>query len=243
MKCNKTICHEKLLLLIYLVSLFFLIEYFVILVDPIFESRIVLFILIHIVFSFGHWEQGDWIWDLRLCRTTFDLKVDFWEEFNSTLHKVCLDGSHYDRLFWIPSSSNAFSCKSFIVELIKDVSVVPIWKALWRVHSPVKVKTFMWLLIKGRFPVREKLARLNLLNEQDNLSPLWYMVAWFRRVLIIIHNSISNLFDYWFNSNLPTKNIDVWCLNFFALVWTIWNVRNRVFFHNEPFLGVASLVG
>lgn len=93
------------------------------------------------------------------------------------------------------------------------------------------MKMFIWLLLKGRLLVREKLVRLNLLNNHENLYPLcgqaredlahlfilyrevsllWYTIAFFWEVPIVLHNSILGLFDYWFYSSLPIININAW---------------------------------
>lgn len=77
-----------------------------------------------------------------------DWEREVWNDFMLMLDGIVLDGVVNDRLIWTPTASGHYSCRSFRSLLLCQVPVVPIWKVIWRVPTPLKVKTFIWLLIK-----------------------------------------------------------------------------------------------
>lgn len=52
------------------------------------------------------------------------------------------------------------------------VPIIPFWKVLWVVDVSTKIKAFIWLLLHGRLPVKDKLVTLNLLSAQLNSCPV-----------------------------------------------------------------------
>lgn len=124
------------------------------------------------------------------------------------------------KLFWVLESTDVYSYKSFKREILFDVSRVPFGKLYGGgggVEVCLKIKTFLWLFLWGRLPVRDKISRLNLINAQanrcpmcdeawedighlfihyKNISPLWYMVASLWGASFICLHSIVGLFEY-----------------------------------------------
>lgn len=103
--------------------------------------------------------------------------------------------------------------------VLRDHSpVVPIWKVLWWISAHLKVKTFMWFLIKQCFPLRDRILRLQMISPDQNICPLCGNVK----------ETFSHLFlHYNFVSVLWHQVIDVWdvplvCLESFPSFFEIW---------------------
>lgn len=62
-----------------------------------------------------------------------------------------------DKVNWAPSSSGRFSCKSFMLLLSMEGQVSNRWKGLWELPIPLKVKYFVWLVLRNRIAIRSKL--------------------------------------------------------------------------------------
>lgn len=107
------------------------------------------------------------------------------------------------------------------------------------------IKIFVWLLFRGRLPVKDKLVRLNLLSAQLNIcpfcgefekdichlfihckriSPIQYMMASFWDVSIMCLWSTPVFFENWYHIHLPSRSMLAWRLAFYTLPWLIWNV-------------------
>lgn len=112
------------------------------------------------------------LWDVHLAIRAFDWEDYIWEEFNTTINSIFLDVEGEYIIIWILESSMTFMCKLFRNELIRESSVVLLWKSLWRVQASMKAKSFLWLLLWRRLHLRNRLARLNLINEKENKCPL-----------------------------------------------------------------------
>lgn len=167
--------------------------------------------------QFGHWEGGWWRWDVQLRRRPLDCELEVWEEFLNILESSFLDEYGQDKLIWSPSPIGHYSCKSFRVLLQDQVPATPIWKALWCIPVPLKLRTFMWLLLKYRLPFRERLARIHLIPSSQNIctlcdnseetffyfflhcnsiSALWYKVAGMWNVSLAYPESFLSFFPY-----------------------------------------------
>lgn len=172
------------------------------------------------------------------------------------LLEVYLDEGCLDKIIWIHSPSGKYSCRSFKQQILKQVPIIPIWKAIWRIPTPLKLKSFLWFLLHGRLPVKDRLANFQLISTQENInplygfyreditylflfcrytSPLWYNVAKIWDMSFVCTQSMPTLFVIWFQTDLPAQRVQPWRSAFYALVWIIWTMRNRVVFHQECF--------
>lgn len=52
---------------------------------------------------------------------------------------------------------------------------------MWGVQVPPNIKTFMWLLLQTRTPIKDRFARPNIIAEQSNRCPF---VKIMERVLV-----------------------------------------------------------
>jgi hypothetical protein len=58
-----------------------------------------------------------------------------------------------DKLIWLLSSSKLFSVKYFYVAM-QNYGAVP-FNFMWKMEIPVRVKTFMWLILKKSILTRD----------------------------------------------------------------------------------------
>lgn len=91
-----------------------------------------------LVSFFGHMIQCVWCWNIHLHRQPLDWKTHIWDEDFS------------DKFIWTLSKSGAYTYQSFRKELSKDLPIIPLWKSMWWVHAPLKVKSFIWIPLHGR---------------------------------------------------------------------------------------------
>lgn len=141
---------------------------------------------------------------------------------------MVLDEFSDDRLIWTPSAWGHFSFKLTLNNYIPEVLI---WKALWRVLTPLKVKTFLWLLLKHRLPLRERLHRFQMISTQENtclfcgiseetlshlflhcsqVFPLWYQVASYWEVSLVCLSNFLSFFDIWLHTVLLASKIVSW---------------------------------
>lgn len=87
----------------------------------------------------------------------------------------------------------------------------------------MKVKTFMWLLIKNRLPLRERFSKFQMIPADQNLwffggnsdetfyhlflhnnqvNVLWYQVAGIWEVPFVCPNNFLSIFNMWFHTDL-----------------------------------------
>ena len=45
----------------------------------------------------------------------------------------------------------------------------------------------------------------------------------------------KSAFKSWIEVNLSKSQKTKWCVCFFAIIWSLWEVRNRIIFQKEPF--------
>lgn len=151
---------------------------------------------------------------MELRRQTFDWETDILDEFLYILKDFYLDENTSDKIVWrylINSLAN-LSKK----ELLAQVSTV-LWKTIWVVKVPTKIKIFILLLLRRRLPVRGHLVRLNLSSALINtclfcgdmeklinprfiyckrIGPTWYKVDSLWDISIVCSCTILEFFKY-----------------------------------------------
>lgn len=121
------------------------------------------------VANFGRWSQGVWHWEISLRRQPLEWKIHTWEDFTSTIGSVCLDENSNSQVVWKFTSSRRYSFRSLRRKLIKDILVVPSWKLLWSVSTPLKIRSFIWLFLLGILTFRDRLARFEVIPISSNI--------------------------------------------------------------------------
>ncbi|KAK2662917.1 hypothetical protein Ddye_001491 [Dipteronia dyeriana] len=160
-----------------------------------------------------------------------------------------------DALAWAYNSNGTFSVRSFQSCLEKDeAESLEFPNILWQGICPPKIEVFAWQLSKGRIMVRQRLHRVTngvlqskqcvLCNLEDEtvdhlfLHCKWTWELWLKGMSWwIVSCCPSKSVIEWMNgwSGLCPKNsyARAWCLLFFAIVWIVWEVRNRMVFNGK----------
>lgn len=118
----------------------------------------------------------------------------------------------------------------------------------------IEVKTLFWLLLRGKLLVRDCLVRFQLITSHENMCPLcrfhknilltffcryinslWFGIANLLYMNTICIQSMPKFFKYLFHSDRSLHRVLALHFSFFAFVWTIWNMSNRVIFSSRKF--------
>lgn len=67
-----------------------------------------------------------------------------------------------------PSISSSYSYNSFRREMNRGSMETPKRNIFWIVLVSLKVKVFVWMLLRGRAPDQDRLCRLRVIHEKDN---------------------------------------------------------------------------
>jgi hypothetical protein len=94
---------------------------------------------------------------LRFRRALVGEKLVLWEKLKTLCRNVTLRSDEDDKLVWTLSPSGIFSVKSFYTAM-QSCGSVP-YKFMWRVKLPLRVKTFLWLLLNKSILTRDVLLR------------------------------------------------------------------------------------
>ena len=157
-----------------------------------------------------------------------------------------------DTLFWPHSSNGVYSCKSGYRFLKEEAAaqgeVVQdhqnrdkhIWKSIWSMHTPQKVKTMLWRACREALPTKQALVRRKVIDVSDcerccnstenSLHALWQCPeldpVWDNAELWGFRSSVQflDLKELWSWLIMQKKDVEL----FAATVWMIWNQRNRV---------------
>ncbi|CAL1371641.1 unnamed protein product [Linum trigynum] len=156
-----------------------------------------------------------------------------------------------DTLFWSPSADGRFSTKS-AYELLSLQDQQPrdgIWKAIWRLPVPERIRGFVWLAIQGRIATnvlhfQSKVAESpccprcegrpeTVLHIVRDCAPALYF--WSRQVPQGKQQFFfSANHDEWFRSNLSSQETSTSGINwpgFFGMtIWLLWKNRTTAAF-------------
>ena len=193
-------------------------------------------------------------WDIEILKDYFaPLEVDL-------ILKIPLSYNYVeDKLVWPHTANGVYSVKSGYNFLAKEKSLPSsafshqddgqsVWKKLWSLSVPNKVKNFLWRASREAIPVKKNLVARKVIAEDvcdhchvatedvhhalwdyQELSAMWEAESmWlFRRT-----KKFSNFFALVRYVLEENKNSAL----FATLVWTIWSRRNSLQTSNKPFL-------
>ena len=80
------------------------------------------------------------------------------------IQKILLLNVQEDKLIWKFSHNGMYTVRSAffnIMELILDnehLKVAGKWNSIWSIHAPPKIKHFVWRLLRGCLPTRQRLV-------------------------------------------------------------------------------------
>lgn len=219
------------------------------------------------VASHAYWDGLYWAWSFSWTRQLRPRDIEAKKELNLLLQQAHLSLSNSDSLAWTHDKSGTFSTKSFTKELAKadPHPQGDAIKGIWCGFVPHRVEIFVWTALLGRIHTKNRLARLGIIPNSEDLcvlcnsdieshdhlllhcsfsSQLWasWLDLW--NIKWVHPSRIRAAFEHW---NPPNKNVffkKVWTASFFIIIWTIWKERNSRIFKNtsSPISELHNLV-
>jgi hypothetical protein len=172
-----------------------------------------------------------------------------WHSLVSRLVNIQLTNEK-DVLKWNLTSSGLFSVKSMYGALLNNPQVF-YNKALWKLKVPLKIKIFMWYLIKGVVLTKDNLAKRNwhgnkkcvFCTANESIQHLfidchfakfvWRLVQWCFG--LSKPRSVRNIFGAWL-TGVPLKTKKLIITGASAACWAIWISRNDLVFNKTTML-------
>ncbi|KAK2639361.1 hypothetical protein Ddye_027156 [Dipteronia dyeriana] len=205
--------------------------------------------------DFGHWKGLNWVWTIRTRPLLFGWEEDQWNMFSTFLVCLFVCNNCKDTIAWSANPNGLFTVGSFS-RALEDASVKKynIPQLLWKGFCPPKIDLFMWQLWRGKIVVRELLLKFGMINIPDKECPLcssgvesldhfflkcsWSLLLWrscmnWWGVQFCINNSVQQWMEAWCGLCPGFKHERSWNSLFCAIVWSIWEVRNKCIFENE----------
>ncbi|KAK9000846.1 hypothetical protein V6N11_081330 [Hibiscus sabdariffa] len=163
--------------------------------------------------EFGRKVDGRWLWEIPLRRQLFDWEVEQWNILLDLLHGFRSNNLEADWVRWEGVGDGRFSVKSLVNKvLVGSLSGGVRESVVWRGVAPPKVEMFVWLVIRQRIPVKTELAIRGVSVTSNTLCPLCGLVP---------ESVVHLLFNY-----------SIWHFFPYAILWTVWLVRNDIVFAN-----------
>ena len=163
-----------------------------------------------------------------------------------------------DKIIWIGNKKGEFSVKStyfIVVNLLESLEVAecssgdpnsPLWRNLWKLELPEKVKIFAWRAWLNGLPTLDNMQMRGLCSNYtcsvcdeeveclthslitcDFAFSVWALWQGYPLSLLLETQDFKDL-AFHFLANSPLQHL----LLFFAISWAIWHNRN-LRFHNE----------
>jgi hypothetical protein len=164
-----------------------------------------------------------------------------------------------DKLVWKLTNTGEFSVKSLYLAMQCN-EVVP-YKFMWKVKIPLRIKTFLWLMLKKSILTRDVLLKRGGKCEKnclfcgcnETIDHLFFKFPLAR----YIWNVVSCTFGFNFHFDSADHCISTWLKRFggkkkeilavvvAAVIWSIWKTRNLACFEKtwpeEPYIVILKI--
>lgn len=185
---------------------------------------------------------------IKFRRTLFGEKLRDWDKIKQGFDNLHFIPNCRDRLCWNLTKQGTFNVKSFYNALCVQQTNVP-FKKVWKFKIPLKIKIFIWLILKGRTLTKDNLFKrgwrkgdtnCQFCDQQETIQHLFFDCPMAR----LIWNIISCAFDlkpvtdsnHLFGSWLAAfgKKLKLLVITGVAVVlWAIWKTRNKACFEKK----------
>ncbi|XP_058775771.1 uncharacterized protein LOC131650046 [Vicia villosa] len=216
----------------------------------------------------GSLEGQCWSWDLHLQAEGLlenPLAVQEALELLDILGGIKPLEDGVDTSKWWPNADGVFSvksCATFLreryLERPVEANCAAAINLFWGTDVPSKIKIFGWRLMLNRLPVREQLAKRNVIHrDEDKIcvfcsaesedmehlffkcpfsKKIWKNICWWLDVQMEGELVGANHLERFVQSLKGKLKRKKRCLIWLTTVWSIWNSRNNFMFNNANFV-------
>ncbi|XP_016196096.1 uncharacterized protein LOC107637170 [Arachis ipaensis] len=132
-----------------------------------------------------------------------------------------------DTIVWKFDKKGVFSTSSFLQviqseTLTDEITSYSFTSAIWRSVVPPRVELFGWFVLVGRVNTKERLSRLGVIPNSDN-------------VCVLCKKEIESVQHLFLLCEVTWKQEQKkWLTEFFAVIWNIlWERNDRIFRNKE----------
>ena len=184
---------------------------------------------------------------IRFRRCLYGETLDMWNKLLDMCSQVVLS-EEPDKVNWLLTSSGQFSVKSLYQYIIAKRVVFP-FKFLWKLKVPLKIKAFIWLVIKGRILTKDNLCKkgwkgtnkCEFCDANEYIDHLFFTCSLARFLWNVVGSALGNpqtplsFFDLCQNwlPKYTGKDRMVIAIGTTALLWSIWKARNKSCFQSS----------
>lgn len=162
-----------------------------------------------------------------------------------------------DKVIWKDNKAHGFSVKSAyqvvlrlahqqVGESSQNRSNEKIWKHIWTLNVPPKVRNFIWRACSNILPTRENLHRRKIAvdpqcefckQQPESVYHMLWECPFARNTWAVVKgrlqkcpNAVADFFDLLrlLQSRLDCSDLEVWAIT----AWALWNARNKFYFEN-----------
>ncbi|GMI94762.1 hypothetical protein HRI_003145500 [Hibiscus trionum] len=193
--------------------------------------------------DFGKLEGFVWRWHIVLRRNLFDWEIPIWDEFMFVINSSKPGRFPQDSLRWRPSSNGVYSPKEFC-RLVDSTIPDPeqVWPMVWANLTPPKVESFTWRLVHEKIPTKSELRKRGMISNSSLFCDfcgiaeeapshlfcecvttwsLWQKWCKLWDINLVMPSNPRDLLLWWFECQPSIREVQVWRLSFFSMVWTI----------------------
>lgn len=173
------------------------------------------------------------------------------QEFVGVLATVCLQEQKKDDWVWKYSNDGLYLVRSAYMLLHSlnnpgsaSVTGPYVFKHIWKCTAPCKVLSFSWLLLWDRLPTRQNLRKRNVIAdpqgslcvccslEEESSNHLFFNCSLSSRLWYSLPQDAVSHFKAHRGLVRKKKARKVWQVFCYAVVWSIWLMRNNFIFNN-----------
>jgi len=206
-----------------------------------------------VIARMGWFEGQEWRWVLAWKRELSHEEIQQVDALQSCLQKYKVYQNKEDRLWW--GTEKCYTVKALQKQISRRDSCDSIICKVWMKLAPPKVEFFLWLALLGKLNTREALWRKGLLHEDQLNCPfcsaqietadhilmdcsisweIWTLIAADLHQIIPKPRTFRQHFDRWISRKWSSTIMKkFWQSAFFAIAWSIWNMRNEVIFQQK----------
>jgi len=201
----------------------------------------------------GVWEGSEWRWGLRWRRERFEWETSLESDLSCHIANAYVIRNVNDVQVWRSGESGCYTVRAAYECLVEaeDSPQVEVFKLLWKVKALPNVLITTWRVIRGRIPTRVALSRRgvqmnnpecvlcetvdesnqHLFIECKHAWRVWTLCFKWVGIEFVQHNDIKIHFESFYLFQVNHKQNLVWKGVWAAIVWSLWEHRNSVMFH------------